>query len=895
MSSFRSRQRASQRRDQTSRERAANSPAGGNPSAPDRQPQDGKPRAPYSGQRPGPGKPDWKPGQEQRRFDKRPDDRGDGQQKRFNRDGDKPAWQPRQDDRRFDKRPDDRGEGQQKRFSRDGDKPAWQPRQDDRRFDKRPDDRGEGQQKRFSRDGDKPAWQPRQDDRRYDKRPDDRGDGQQKRFNRDGDKPAWQPRQDDRRLDKRQPEAGHERRYDRDRGPSNRKPLPEGVERASEFRRDGAPQDKRYSRDRGPSGRKPLHTEDAPPREFKPRAEGDFRRDDKPQWQAREDRASYGDNGPRKVFAKREGGDSHSRRDDKPQWQPREERAPRHDGDAPRKPFAKREDGERDNRFRRDDKPQWQPREERAPRQDSDAPRKLFSKREDGERDNRFRRDDKPQWQPREDREPRQDGDAPRKLFSKREDGERDNRFSRDDKPQWQPREDRGPRGDRHEHRPRGLQPFGDTHRVDQPRRAFEQRPHDGGHGHAPAARAENVITNRLDSRLSLFAPCPRGLEQILADELLALGAGDIAPTDGGVAFAGDARLMMAVNLHSRTASRVLLRLAHGGYHADQDIYRLAMGVDWPRWFDVSRTIKLKADGIAARVKSLDYIGLTVKDAICDRFRQTHQGRPSVDTRHPDVRVNVFLTADEATIYLDTSGEPLFKRGWREETGEAPLRENLAAGILLLAGYDGSQPLLDPMCGSGTFLVEAADIALNRAPGRARGFGFEALSNFDSAAWEKLQLDARKAEQPAASLAIRGSDRSQAMINIARANLERAGLADLIEVAAADVADTRPHAEHGLIVSNPPYGVRLEEQDQLAAWYPELGDWLKAHFAGWTACLFSGDLRLGKLIHLAPKRRTPLFNGSLQCRLFVINMVEGSARKQKDNGDSEIESEGGEQ
>ncbi|OVE49189.1 RNA methyltransferase [Chromobacterium violaceum] len=392
-----------------------------------------------------------------------------------------------------------------------------------------------------------------------------------------------------------------------------------------------------------------------------------------------------------------------------------------------------------------------------------------------------------------------------------------------------------------------------------------------------------------MDSRLAMFAPCPRGLEQILADELLALGAGDIAPADGGVAFAGDARLMMAVNLHSRTASRVLLRLAHGGYHAEQDIYRLAMSVDWPRWFEVSRTIKLKADGIAARVKSLDYIGLTVKDAICDRFRQAHLGRPSVDTRHPDVRVNVFLTADEATIYLDTSGEPLFKRGWREETGEAPLRENLAAGILLLAGYDGSQPLLDPMCGSGTFLVEAADIALNRAPGRARRFGFEALSSFDSAAWEKLQLDARKAEQPASSLAIRGSDRLQAMVNIARANLERAGLADLIEVAAADVADTRPHAEHGLIVSNPPYGVRLEEQDQLAAWYPELGDWLKAHFAGWTACLFSGDLRLGKLIRLAPKRRTPLFNGSLQCRLFVINMVEGSARKQKDGDEAEIE------
>ncbi|AUH49851.1 RNA methyltransferase [Chromobacterium sp. ATCC 53434] len=862
MSSFRSRQRASQRRDQTSRERAANSPAGGNPSAPDRQPQDGKPRAPYSGQRPGPGKPDWKAGQEPRRFDKRPDQRGEGQ--RFQRDGDKPAWQPRQDDRRFDKRPDQRGEGQ--RFQRDGDKPAWQPRQDDRRFDKRPDQRGEGQ--RFQRDGDKPAWQPRQDDRRFDKRPDQRGEGQ--RFQRDGDKPAWQPRQDDRRFDKRQPDAGQERRYDRDRGPSSRKPLPDGAERAAGAHREGAPQDKRYSRDRGPSGRKPLHTEDAPPRPFQPRGDGESRRDDKPQRQAREEHAPRDESGPRKLFAKREG-DKRVQRDDKPQWQPREERGPRDDN--PRKSFVKREDGERDNRFRRDDKPQWQPREERAPR-DGDGPRKTFARREDGERDNRFRNDNKPQWPARDER-PSDGGDAPRKLFAKRGDGERDSRHRGDSRP---------------EHHPRGLQPLNESHRMDQPRRGFEQRSHDGGHGHAPAPRAENVITHRQDSRLALFAPCPRGLEQVLAGELLALGAGDIEATDGGVAFAGDARLMMSANLHCRTASRVLLRLAHGDYRAEQDIYRLAMSVDWPRWFDVSRTIKLKADGISARVKSLDYIALTVKDAICDRFRQAQHGRPNVDTRHPDVRVNVFLSADKATIYLDTSGEPLFKRGWREETGEAPLRENLAAGILMLAGYDGSQPLLDPMCGSGTFLVEAADIALNRAPGRSRRFGFEALLSFDSAVWEKLLLDARKAEQPASSLSIRGSDRAQDMINMARANLERAGLSGLIELAAADIVDTRPHAEAGLIISNPPYGVRLEEQDQLAAWYPELGDWLKAHFSGWTACLFSGDLRLGKLIHLAPKRRTPLYNGSLQCRLFVINMVEGSARKQKDAAGDEAES-----
>nr|WP_276539248.1 class I SAM-dependent RNA methyltransferase [Chromobacterium alkanivorans] len=388
-------------------------------------------------------------------------------------------------------------------------------------------------------------------------------------------------------------------------------------------------------------------------------------------------------------------------------------------------------------------------------------------------------------------------------------------------------------------------------------------------------------MTQVRDSVLSLFAPCPRGLEAILADELRGLGARDIATADGGVAFAGDRDLLMAANLHSRTASRVLLQLAQGGYRNEQDIYRLAMNVDWPRWFDVSNSIKLKTDAIRCHFKSLDFISLKVKDAICDRFRQAQLGRPNVDTRHPDVRVHVFLTEDSATIYLDTSGEPLFKRGWRQETGDAPLRENLAAGILMLTGYNGSQPLLDPMCGSGTFLVEAADIALNRAPGRQRKFAFQKLRGFDSASWEKLLLDAQHAEKPLAKLTINGSDRDQAIINVAKDNLERAGLSGLVELKAMDVLDARPNGENGILVANPPYGVRMDELDQLAEWYPLLGDWLKAHFAGWHANLFSGDLRLAKLIHLSPKRRTPLYNGSLQCRLFVINMVEGSARKEK--------------
>lgn len=380
---------------------------------------------------------------------------------------------------------------------------------------------------------------------------------------------------------------------------------------------------------------------------------------------------------------------------------------------------------------------------------------------------------------------------------------------------------------------------------------------------------------------LALFAPCPRGLETVLSDELTVLGAKNINAIDGGVAFKGDIVLAMRANLHSRVASRVLLQLAHDSYTTERDVYELARSIDWPAWFDLKRTIKVKTDGIGAQVRSFEYISLTVKDAICDRFRDATGERPSVDTKFPDMRIHVFLTKDQATIYLDTSGEPLFKRGWRNEIGEAPIRENLAAGILRLAGYDGSQALLDPMCGSGTLLVEAADIALNRAPGRERKFGFEKFAKFNATIWNKIKAEALAAELPAKDLQIWGSDRARSMIDIAKRNLERSGLDRAVKLKTQDVFAVRPPVEEGLIITNPPYGIRLEEQDELAQMYPELGHWLKQHFAGWTAHFFTGDLRLAKLIRLTPKRRTPLFNGALECRLFTIPLVAGSNRKPK--------------
>ena len=375
------------------------------------------------------------------------------------------------------------------------------------------------------------------------------------------------------------------------------------------------------------------------------------------------------------------------------------------------------------------------------------------------------------------------------------------------------------------------------------------------------------------------FAPCPRGLEPVLAHELNTLGASQVTPTEGGVAFAGDFSIMMKANLHSRTASRILWRLGQGRCRNEADLYKLAAGVDWPLLFAVENTIKVKVDAIRSPLTNLAFAALKIKDAVCDVFRDKLGERPSVNTRTPDMRIQAFLTADTATLYLDTSGEALFKRGWRRETQDAPLRENLAAGILLLAGYTGDTPLFDPMCGSGTLLIGAADIALNRAPGRGRSFAFPKLNGFVPNNWATLLEAARAAERRVTSLPIHGSDRYVPALETAHNNLVSAGLEKAITLASADILETRPWIDHGLIVTNPPYGVRLDDQDRLAALYPRLGDWLKQHWAGWNVFFLTGDPLLAKKIRLSASRRTPLFNGAIECRLFEYRMIAGGNRR----------------
>ena len=377
------------------------------------------------------------------------------------------------------------------------------------------------------------------------------------------------------------------------------------------------------------------------------------------------------------------------------------------------------------------------------------------------------------------------------------------------------------------------------------------------------------------------FATCPRGLEQLLADELRQLHAVKIHAVGGGVEFGGEFSLCYRANLESRVASRILWRLATARYQCEDDIYRAAYALPWRDWFESERTIRVDVSAIRSPLTSLNFATLKIKDAVCDKFRQVSGRRPSVDTRQPDVPIQGHLTERDFTLYLDTTGEPLFKRGRRVAQGEAPLRENLAAGILSLAGWRPGVPLLDPMCGSGTILLEAAEMALDIAPGSGRPFAFEKLKNFDQRRWRELSRQAAARRKPRAPLPIYGSDLSVEALKAARANLAGAGLEQVVSLKRANVLEISAPANEGIIVTNPPYGVRLGEQQELAEFYPKLGDALKKNFSGWRAYILSADMRLPKLIRLAASKRTALFNGPLECRLFEYKMVEGGMRRKK--------------
>jgi putative N6-adenine-specific DNA methylase len=371
----------------------------------------------------------------------------------------------------------------------------------------------------------------------------------------------------------------------------------------------------------------------------------------------------------------------------------------------------------------------------------------------------------------------------------------------------------------------------------------------------------------------AFFASCPRGLEPLLARELGELGISGTAPVPGGVAFRGGWEACYRANLWSRLASRVLWRIGEFDYRNEHDVYAATKAVDWPKLFALERTIRVNVTAQKSPLKSLEFATLRIKDAVCDRFREATGRRPSVERASPDVRVHAFLEASHGALYLDTSGEPLFKRGWRAGVAEAPLRENLAAGIVMLTGWKPEEPLLDPMCGGGTLITEAAAMARARPPGGRRHFGFERLRAFDNVLWQRLQNE----EKPsAANPGLFASDHDPVALKAARRNFAAAGIERWVVVEQADVLERAAPAPAGVLVMNPPYGERLGSPEELARFYPLLGNHLKKHFVGWRCYIFTADLRLPKLIGLAPSARIPLWNGALECRLYEFKIVSGS-------------------
>ena len=379
----------------------------------------------------------------------------------------------------------------------------------------------------------------------------------------------------------------------------------------------------------------------------------------------------------------------------------------------------------------------------------------------------------------------------------------------------------------------------------------------------------------------TFFAPCPRGLESILHEELLTLGAVDPIVTPGGVGFGGSLDVCYRANLESRIASRILWRVAQGPYDSEEDLYHLASTLPWHEWFLPTHTIKVKVSAQQCPLQSLNFATLRIKDAVCDRFIKISSSRPSVDTTRPDILIVAFLDERTATLYLDTSGDPLFKRGLRRRMSDAPLRENLAAGILRLAGWQPDRVLYDPMCGGATLPIEAAMMAHNIAPGLGRSFAFEKLQMFDKKVWDGLCDYSRARQRRRAPAPIFASDESAKAIQAAEANVSAAGLAVSVYFKQGNFLTISPPADAGILIANPPYGHRMGNEQAMARFYPLLGDCLKQRYAGWTAYLFTGDLRLPKLIGLSTSRRTPLFNGDIDCRLYQFKLIAGRHRPQE--------------
>ncbi|KHT43789.1 bifunctional 23S rRNA (guanine(2069)-N(7))-methyltransferase RlmK/23S rRNA (guanine(2445)-N(2))-methyltransferase RlmL [Pectobacterium brasiliense] len=370
----------------------------------------------------------------------------------------------------------------------------------------------------------------------------------------------------------------------------------------------------------------------------------------------------------------------------------------------------------------------------------------------------------------------------------------------------------------------------------------------------------------------ALFASTARGLEELLKSELESLGAQSCAVVQGGVHFEGDNRLLYQSLLWSRLASRILLPLNEFKVHSDLDLYLGVQAIDWSTIFSIDKTFAVHFTGTNEDIRNSQYGALKVKDAIVDSFTRKTGQRPDVAKQQPDIRVNVFLQRDMASVSLDLSGDGLHQRGYRDLAGLAPLKENLAAAIVLRSGWKNGTPLVDPMCGSGTLLIEAAMIASDRAPGLHRThWGFNAWLKHDAELWRGVTAEAQqRARQGLQATTSRffGSDNDRRVIEIAKANARRAGVAELISFDVRDAAQLKnplPEGPKGTVVSNPPYGERLESEPALIALHNMLGRKMKSDFGGWQLSLFSASPELLSCLQLRAERQFKAKNGPLDC------------------------------
>jgi putative N6-adenine-specific DNA methylase len=412
-------------------------------------------------------------------------------------------------------------------------------------------------------------------------------------------------------------------------------------------------------------------------------------------------------------------------------------------------------------------------------------------------------------------------------------------------------------------------------------------------------------------NQLQLFLPCAAGVEDYLAAEVTRITGQPAQSWRGGVLVDGSWRDALLLNLHSRLAQRVLVHLSTTLYRNEQDLYSAAADVAWEIWFTPKQSFKIEITAQHSPLTSLNFAALKIKDALVDRFRHKTGVRPDVETRWPDARVYAHLTNENLTLYIDTSGEALFKRGWRADKGDAPLKETLAAAMLAASGWDGTTPLYDPCCGSGTIAIEAAQIACNIAPGATRRFGFEKLLPYQPHVWEAIKDGARAAET-APTAPIFGSDVAFRMVDFAERNAERAGVAHAVNLRGGDALQRMPPSDvPGLLLLNPPYGERINaagfagrESAQLAHRLEQRGVYadptetpaapqngeddeffrlLSAHwkknYNGWTAWILTPDLKLPGRMRFKESRRVPLWNGPIECRLFRINITPPPPRK----------------